>query len=274
MAINKNKGQALFSLATLDGIPVEPRTYAQSTSGRTFPQGTAPPLSRSIEMASDSPMRCPFETALRKYPTEVPQRRAKSSWAARSKELRYDRMTSMPEALPKGNVQSIPAGHLPVGNRRYAVLMADPDLQSELYAHRRLRLAELAAVYGTHVKLAAAITALADRHPDLVENLKSFTDPSYISRALKGPTRIENGKTVGMKGGKNIGEEPAAALEVIFSKPEGWMSDREPRKKTWPFAFSRALWEQLNFNEKEDAERQFMIYINGLLGTRKKAGSN
>lgn len=65
-----------------------PRRKAQSTSGRSDSARTTPLDSRSKLMQSDSPIFCFAETALRMYPTDVPQREAKSCCAATSSELR------------------------------------------------------------------------------------------------------------------------------------------------------------------------------------------
>lgn len=78
-AKKKNKGQALFRLVTVDGIPVEPRKKAQSTSGRITSHGTSPLDSRSINIASDSRhRRVPYAT-LRKWPSVVSHLSAKPS---------------------------------------------------------------------------------------------------------------------------------------------------------------------------------------------------
>ena len=67
---------------------------------------------------------------------------------------------------------------------------------------------------------------------------------------------------------KNVGEEPARALEIIFDKPAGWMSTLATRIEPWPFGFSRAVWDDLNDAEKRAAEQFLLTYITGLRAER------
>jgi transcriptional regulator with XRE-family HTH domain len=122
--------QPHLRVVTTSGEIADPRKYAQSTSGRVSSTGTAPPLSRASEIESDSRMRSLVESALRKYPSEVPQRPAKSSCSLVSSELRYVRKDSidMARSLPFGNYESIPDGKLPIGICRYHVGMKLDDL--------------------------------------------------------------------------------------------------------------------------------------------------
>lgn len=114
------ENQARFRLVGANGDLIDvPRRYPQSTSGRVSSTGTSPPLSRSSEIDVDSAIRCFVDMALRRYPTEVSQRAAKSSWADLSRELRYVRSASMPGSLLNSKIVSIPFGNLPSGNRGY-----------------------------------------------------------------------------------------------------------------------------------------------------------
>lgn len=243
----------------------EPLRYAQSTSGRVSSTGTAPELSFSREIASDSPIRPFVDSTLRRYPIDVSQRSAKADCSSTDSELRKVRRASMAVTLPVGNFKSRPMGHLPSGNDPYSGVVAHNDQ----FAIRRRRLADLVhECGGKHVDF---VRALADRiagRPDLADSVKSFTDTSYVSRALKGKSKT---------GGKNIGEEPASALEILFAKPKGWMSAESHDQEPWPFGFARTLWDDLSPDEKRDAERQFHTYLSGLHGirrtTRRKTGS-
>lgn len=242
-----------------------PRRYAQSTSGRSDSTGTRPPLSRSSAITSLSPNLACTEIPLRRYPIVVPQRAAYSSCSVGSREFRYARSSSMSADLPEGKVKSIPTDHLPTGNRRYAVQVANPDIQADLYAVRRERLRELVREVGDgkQTNLAHAVAQKLELHPELADSLRSFTDATYISRALKGRR--------GQNGGKNIGEAPAAALEKLFQKPPGWMSRQTVgREQPWPFSFSRALWDQLDSEEKKEAERHLRVYLSGLVSSRQR----
>lgn len=117
-----------------------------------------------------------------------------------------------------------------------------------IYEARRARLQELVEQCGgRHVNLAEQIAARTALHPDLAESLTSFKDVSYISRALK---RI-----------KNIGEEPAYALEVIFGKPRFWMGIQ-------PSAFTsmalQAAWDSLTPTQRSLAEEILFLHIRAI----------
>lgn len=263
-----NKNQARLRLAWVNSDLIDdPLRYDQSKSGRTDSHGTAPPLSRSSATVVSSAIGSFVDKALRRYPTVVPLRRAKDSCSSRFKELRYVRSGSsdMGKELPMGNDLSIPMGYLPGGNDEYASGMG----KKEIMALRRVRLAELVSACGGQADFAEAVSKAVLKHKTLPDSLKSFENASYVNRALQGPLRTEGGKTVGIKGGKNIGEGTAAALEIIFGKEEKWMSQRESLKSPWPFkTVSKGTWEQLRPDEKADADRQLRIFINGLISDR------
>lgn len=253
------KGQPVLRLILNPEAPLDepPRRYSQSTSGRVSATGTAPALSRSSDIDRDSRMRSPVESALRKYPTEVSQRTANASCSDVSREFRYTRRDSIAGTLPTGNDKSIPVGHLPFGNDRYAAEMRRKSKQ-ELFKIRRSRLADLLDEFGgpqkKQVVLAGEIASRAAVRVLPGESIKSLATPSYISNAL------------GAR--KNIGEESASILEALFGKPAGWMSSRKEEPLSddggWPFRFSRELWESLSKEHKEKAEEQLLIYVKGL----------
>lgn len=203
-----------------DGTERLPRRYAQSTSGLTSSTRMTPPLSRSSRIAKDSPIRCPTQTALRRYPTVVPQRLAKSACRSGVRVLRYERIVDMQRTLPTGNSLSIPAGHLPCGYDGYADGM-------ETQRIRRERLRQLVNEYGTQ-------TALAD---------VLGIEQNYISRCLSGA--------------KRIGEDFAARVEEATGKPAGWMSRLDRPSNAWPFDFDRALWDSLPPERQAELERAF-----------------
>lgn len=211
------------------GDLLEPRIYAQSTSGSIDSQRTTPSLSRSNEMTSRSPNCPPAESFLRMYPKEVLHRLAKARRSAGVMDLRYERSTSISPILPEGHNLSIPSEHLPCGNSRYADEMDVQDI-------RKKRLRQLVQEYGTQ-------TALAE---------KIGCEQNYISRALR------NGK-----GAKGIGEDFAARAERATGKPEGWMSRLEKPTADWPFEFDRRHWDNLPADKRQDLERAFMHMVLG-----------
>lgn len=71
--------------------------YAQSTSGRSHSGLTAPSDSALMRKHNPSLRRCFEEHAFLRYPTEVPQRLAKSSRSAGCKPLRYESNLSISE---------------------------------------------------------------------------------------------------------------------------------------------------------------------------------
>lgn len=153
-----------------------------------------------------------------------------------------------------GTLKSIPEGHLPNGKDTYSCGMADDQSPLEaIYEARRVRLQELVEQCGgRQVALAEEIATRSALHPDLAESLTSFKDVSYISRALK---RI-----------KNIGEEPAYALEVIFGKPRYWMGVQPS-----PFN-SRALqaaWDGLTPAQRSFAEELLLLHIRAIRATEE-----
>lgn len=235
------------------------RKYAQSTSGLVSSTDTAPPLSRSSAIASASRTRTLSEMTLRRYPSDVPQRSAYASCSGTGRELRYERSDSMAASLPSGTNQSRPAGNLPGGKRGYAIQVG-VESQNAVFSARRERLRQLIASHGT--SRSQFIRNLGQRlvdHPELADSLKAYQDASYLSRLLT----VKQGKPR-----KNVGEEPARALEIIFDKPAGWMSTLATRIEPWPFGFSRAVWDDLNDAEKRAAEQFLLTYITGLRAER------
>lgn len=228
-------------LVTPEGRLVEPRRYAQSTSGLTPSHRTLPSLSRSSDMTSDSPSCCPTEIALRRYPTVVPQRSAYASCSSRPNEFRYERSSSIGELLPMGNTTSIPTAHLPFGNGSYAHAM-------DVYETRRRRLGQLVSEYGNQSELAKRIDRPAN----------------YISRMLsRGKNR------------KRIGEDIARDIEQRLGKPAYWLDQQEgatPAKHedAWPFrAVSRVVWETLSPAERRQAEQHLLTIVMGIEAQRQ-----
>jgi hypothetical protein len=172
--------------------------------------GTAPPLSRSKAIDSDSRKRSLVDKALRKYPTEVPQRFAYRSWSEGAKELRYVRSDSIADTLPMGKVLSIPSGHLPIGKADYAGGVSE-TLEKMIYSARRVRFDELVRAHGGNKAFADEVERRLRNYPDLMEGgLASFMNDSYVSNARSGR--------------KSIGEATALQIEFLFDKQPGWMS--------------------------------------------------
>jgi hypothetical protein len=71
----------------------------------------------------------------------------------------------------------------------------------------------LVDAYGGPTSFAGEVERRLKAYPELTESLRSYMDVSYVSRARS------HGKN-----GKNIGEAPAMALEMLFEKPPGWMT--------------------------------------------------
>jgi hypothetical protein len=225
--MNRNRDHPVLRLVVDNE---EPRKYAQSMSGRSRSQRTAPELSRSRATTSASPKSCSADIALRRYPMVVPQRLAYRDCSDCESDLRNERSSeyrsSITAILPMGNNRSIPAGHLPAGKPQYADVV---DLQ----ATRRKRLQMLVDEYGTQ-------TALAD---------KLGLTPNYISRALKGT--------------KKIGEDWACKVEQATGKPHGWLSQSDDARQSWPFDFDRKHWDNLPEDERRQLSRNFTRLVMG-----------
>lgn len=204
----------------------DPRRCAQSTSGNISSQDTTPCDSLSMAMTSRSPKRDLFERAFRRYPMVVPQRFANASCSDVDRELRYSRKLSMAATLPRGNLLSTPAGHLPRGIRGYH----DPV---DIKAIRRKRLQQLIDLNFGKRQHAFA---------DAVER-----SPNYISR-------IASGK-------KGIGEDVARDIEIKLELPRGWL-DRDDSnqpvtlrvKYRWPFRIDAARFQRLRPTQKKMVE--------------------
>jgi hypothetical protein len=230
-----NKNQARLRLAwTNPDLADEPRRYAQSTSGRMDSTGTSPPLSRSSAMAVDSAIRSFVESALRRYPTVVPQRAAYECWASRSRELRYLRSgegDSIGRTLPYGKEIAIPFGHLPVAAYSYDESMSLSDTR-----RRRLRLL---------IGQAGSQKALSE--------MCGFQSDNYISQLLKP--------------GKSFGEKAARRIEKGARKPEKWLDSDEETDSSpppiWPFGFDRTLWDRLPPSRQRSLEDSFLTLVLG-----------
>lgn len=229
-------------LATRDGVEVEPRRYAQSTSGRICSQRTTPPLSRSMLITTDSRIRSSVDNALRRYPSDVPHLSAKDSWSGFDNEFRYDRRSSIRKELPFSNSMSIPSGHLPCGNRQYT---HEVDLQ----AVRRQRLMELIEEVGGQKKLAALLDSVREKP----------LSATYIS----------NMKRTG-KGKKTITGDMARDLEIACNKPSGWMSSLElpasqVREPTidWPLSVPLSDFESLSPQVRRGIDEAFTRMVAG-----------
>lgn len=215
-----------------DALFDEPRKYAQSTSGRISSTKTAPALSRSSAIAVDSAIRSFLEMAFRRYPTDVLQRCAKSTWDSRSSELRYSRSDSMTRGvLLFSNSLAIPIVHSPSGTDSYNAEMVDyPSI-------RRRRLRELIAEYGSQQALA-----------DLLD-----VQQNYVSRLL-------NPKY-------SFGEKTARNIEQKTRKPLKWLDDEAQAQTTrsdeWPFSFDKSLWDRLSPQQKREIEASFTRQVLG-----------
>lgn len=216
------------------------RKYAQSTEGNVSSQGTTPADSCSNRITSETPNFCFFESPLRMYPIDVPQRLAKSDCSSTDSVRKYSRSFSIAGSLPMGNETSIPKGHLPGGNGQYHCPMVTEGLE-RVFEIRRKRLRELVK----ELRSQAALAALLEK------------EASYISRALAGK--------VGMKGGKDIGEEMAYEIEARCGKPPGWMSSDSTDTSKWPFGFSLQVWRSLSDQDREELNRSFIRQVNGAL---------
>ena len=244
--------QARLRLATVDGIAVDPRKYAQSTSGRSDSHGTAPPLSRSSAITSDSPS-CGFvDRALRRYPMVVLQRPANRVCSETESELRYARSDSIEQRyLPLGTVLSSTPGNLPRRHADYPWAMPSKAQENaRLYGIRRRKLALLVSEVGTQSLLAQQ---LASSH------LRVLSDVSYISRALSGKTRQE--------GGKNIGGDAAAEIERIMGKPPGWMSRDEGEPA---LLIDDTIWNQLTVAQREALTTTVNAMVQGFLPEHRR----
>ena len=207
---------------------LEPRKYAQSTSGRKSSHRTTPADSRSISMAKDSRMDCFTEIALRKYPTEVLQRPANALCADGSSELRYKRSVFTGGVLLGSNDLSIPDAPGPAAAGSYP---SGVDISTV----RKNRLRELLAS-----EFGGSQTELAN-HMDVEQN--------YISKLL---------------GKGAFGEKAARRIERDCSKPIGWLDSSErtapasPSSKhqvQWPFsAVSLSEFESLDAKHRREID--------------------
>lgn len=239
----KNKHQPHLRLViSRDDRFAVPRRYDQSTSGRTDSTGTAPPLSRSNAIAVDSAILSLVESALRRYPSVVPQRSAYRTWSSTSNVLRYARRGSdMQDKLPHSNSRAIPFVALPPFPDQKNEGMADKEAL-RLTRQRRLRELLNEMGQGGRIKLADAIGV----------------EPNYISQ-LTSPR---------MK--KPFGEDTARNIERAANKPQYWLDSedesiwRAHKADEWPFSFDRALWDNLPANRRMDLEANLHATLLGL----------
>lgn len=237
--------------------PPELRTYSQSISGRRSSQRTAPSDSRSMATTKSPPKLALTEMPLRKYPYEVPQRRAKSWRSNMVSERRYASSFSISgNTIPTGIDKAIPAAHLPMGIGEYNPPMSannaqEARLQARLYEIRRRNLIKLRAGYDTDVQFA-----------DLLGE-----PPSYVRRLLQDHA----------KGRKNLGEGKARKFETKLGLTTGAL-DQEggklqaaptPSGAGWPFKFPPKIWDALSAAEKRKAEQMFLVLIQGIEGQRE-----
>jgi hypothetical protein len=214
-------------------------------------QETAPPLSSSNLIASDSPNRLPLglglsesDKTLRMYDKDVPQRAANASCSSvEPRDLRYDLSASITPRLPAGNAKSIPEAHLPFGKGAYPFAPMDENL-NEI---RRRRLLLLIEEVGTQAKLASKISAKRKN--------KKPVDPSYISRMVSEP---------GSPGRKRISTDMAREIEDAVGKDIGWLDHDESKvqKRTkfdpnWPFTIPRETIESMSDDVRGEIDREF-----------------
>lgn len=243
--------------------PVSARKCGQSTSGRTSLHLTAPSLSVSNAIASDSPNRLPLggglslsDRTFRMYESDVPQRTAKDScFSVEPRDLRYDLSASITPGLPAGNAKSIPAKHLPFGNDAYPCV----PMEARLFEIRRQRLLALINEVGGQAELAARVSAVR----------KKAMDPSYISRLVASP---------GKKGRKAITGDMAADLETAGGKEAGWLSHdpqipiKQPRfDPRWPFTIPRETIESMSDDVRGEIDREFTKLVVAALMHSKRA---
>lgn len=228
------------------------RTYDQSMSGRSSSQRTAPPDSRSMATTSSAPIRQRAYTALRKYPTVVPQREAKAMRSAGRSDIRYVRSVSISGNVPGGRAKTIPEAHVLTCTARYTRGMSrdtdDEQMRARLYEVRRARLRRLLERYSSIVEFAVAIQE----------------SPSYTHRLVKLPNKWR----------KNLGDGKARKIELLLGLPEFWLdndsaADPIPTlRAAWPFRFERAIWDNLTGAEQRRAESMLLTIINGIEAER------
>lgn len=249
MVMGKRQPRATLRVVDRSGAIRVPRRWRQSTSGRISSQRTAPLLSFSKEIASDSPNRLPFglglslsDMTLRMYDSDVPQRNAKASCSSvEPRDLRYDFRASITPTLPAGNGKSIPGVHLPLGNDAYPV----SSMEDKVFEIRRQRLLALIREVGGQAKLASKVSVIR----------KKTMDPSYISRLVAKP---------GKDGRKAITGDMAADLEKAGGKEPGWLShdDAASAKPSrfdprWPFTIPRETIESMSDDMRGEIDREF-----------------
>lgn len=166
------------------------RKYAQSTSGRSISHLTTPPDSRSMLIHNSTPKRLLREMALRKYPTDVTHRLAKSTCSVRFKLFRYVFNGSMnTNNTHRSLINQYPQNiYLSIGKKQ--------NIPMDIYELRRLDFLDLkkSLGYGAYKKMAE----------------KTNIDATYLSRC---------GYPEGKKNKKNIGEETVKKLDQHYP---GW----------------------------------------------------
>ncbi len=101
-------------------------------------------------------------------------------------------------------------------------------------------------------------------------------DLNYTCRLVK----------VQKSGRKNLGEGKARKIEAALGLPPGWLDQdggdhsRAPEPAaaqsapTWPFQFSRKIWDGLSLSERRRAESMLLTIINGIESERPVVGQD
>lgn len=227
------------------GRVVELRRYAQSTSGRTVSQGTAPSDSRSRLIASPSPTLNSGQTdiILRRYDNVVPQRSANSSLADTSgSDAKYSLSASMHPSLPDSKIWSILDGKLLPGNGRY---------------HGRMDSEE--------VRRTNFFRILREKFSDSPKQFE--IDTGYSANMV---SQLRN-RT------KDFGEKVARKIETMAGWERGILdkvnaetpTPQPPSLDQWPSlnAANRSHFEKLNAKTRRELDEAFARMINGAYAT-------
>lgn len=250
--MTKMKNHARLRLVSATGELVEPRRYAQSTSGRRSSHRMSPALSRSSEMTSDSPIKGLVDNAFRRYPIVVLHRDANADCSGTGSELRYARSDSMGnQYLPMGTLLSSNAGNLPLAADGYPWVMRTKAQEKErVHAIRRRKLQMLVDECGSQAELSQRLSG---------SSYRGLGDASYISRLLSGKPRAQ--------GGKNLSGDIATEIENLMGKPLGWLSRDEGDP---PLSVDADVWGQLEPGEQEAIQTTVHAMITGFLSSKKK----
>jgi hypothetical protein len=189
---------AVLRLAFLDGVAVDPRKKAQSTSGHVSSHGTSPLVSRSREIASDSEHgRVPYTTFLR-CPTVVSHCSASDSRAAGDKVFQKG-LSFMPDYHHTVISNATPFGEF---TEWCFDVQTSPMKIAELAAVRKVNLQRY-----VDKKLDGNVSALNRLYRD------GKGAPSYFNDMLAGR--------------KSFGEKVARALEKALSLAPGQLDIKD-----------------------------------------------